>query len=145
MQHSFSEKITENNIDKFISTLLLEEDLELTFYIKDSDNRLELINLFTDKLNYLKGYKNIKSLELYLFNRSEDLIVNYVEKDFAKDHNYDNDTEEDDEEFRFGYYYVPNGYNRINSFVAYVRYIRSWEPDGKNESELINDWILTIY
>ncbi len=158
LQYGFNEKITSYNINRFIDYLLSEEDLELIFYIKDSENRTDLINLLTDKLNYLKEYKNIERVMFYIYDKNETLIVNNIENDLIA---LDGKKERD---FKFDYYYVPNKYEyyypetsstaykfkdeKFNTFLvsAYLTLNRGYGAgQGNRQYSVKNGWYVFVY
>ena len=157
LQHKFGNKITLQNIDKFMNELLLEDDLELIFYVKDSENRKELINNLIIKLSYLKEYKGIDEVKVYIYDKNEELIINHIEKDLVGDFKYENSGNNAYEDYsEFGYYFVPNKIEyyhddeevKVNNFVsmAYYNLNRGYTPgQGNRKYETINNWYVYTY
>lgn len=153
LQNGFNEKITQNNISDFMDKIFKEDDLELLFYVKDTEDRIGLINTLTSKLSYLKKYTNIERIMIYIYDKNEKLLVNNIEKELSDDY-YDS--------YKFGYYYVPNDFEyyypdsensnfkneEFNTFVAsaYYNLNRGYGPgQGNKIYEIINDWYVYTY
>ena len=130
LQEKFGDKIIEENIDDFMEIVLKQEDLELLFYIKASDNMEKPLHNVTNKLNYLEKYMNIERLMIYFYDKEEELFIKKIQKieDYG-DYEYTAAvTDEDyDDDYKFDYYYVPNeceyydsesNREKINTFVA---------------------------
>lgn len=159
LQYGFNEKITSNNINSFMNEVFKEEDLELIFYIKDSENRDELIDLLTNKLSYLKNEQNLNHVMLYIYNSNEELIVNEDKVELVGDFKYDNLGEDNYyDDYKFGYYYVPNDFEyfypnkfeneKFNTFVASAYLNQKKECIPKQETkkfEVLNDWCVYTY
>lgn len=159
LQYGFNEKITSDNINSFMNEVFKEEDLELIFYIKDSENRDELIHLLTNKLSYLKNERNLNHVMLYIYNPNEELIVNEEKVELVGDFKYDNLGEDNYyDDYKFGYYYVPNDFEyfypnkfeneKFNTFVASAYLNQKKECIPKQETkkiEVLNDWCVYTY
>ena len=154
LQNGFNKKITQNNINEFLDEILKEEDLELLFYVKDTENRVELINTLTSKLSYLKDYKNIERVMIYIYDSNENLIVNNIEKELTENYKLYNTSDDYYDSYKFGYYYVPNDYEyyaskdeTFNTFIAalYYNLDRGYGPSQGNKTyTIINNWYIYI-
>lgn len=162
LQNGFNKKITQNNINDFIDEIFKEDDLELLFYVKDTDDRIGLINTLTLKLSYLKKYNNIKRIMIYIYDKNEKLLVNNIEKELNERYKQYNIADDYSDDYKFGYYYVPNDFEyhysddenskfkneKFNIFVAsaYYNLNRGYGPgQGNKKYEIINDWYVYTY
>ena len=104
LQTKFNGLITEQNAEEFINCILQEEDLSITFYIKD--NNMEYLKPYiTEKLDYLKSYTNVEDVKVYTYNGK--LEISYKEIEFPNEHKYYGNSNEDYyDSYKFGCYYV---------------------------------------
>lgn len=153
LQNGFNEIITKDNVDLFMKDVFKGECVELLFYVKDSEDREEQLNLLTSNLSFLER-ENIDNIAIYFYKSDEDLIIEEKKLDLYGDHKYDEiDTEYDDsyDDCKFGYYYVPNSHEtygnveRENTFtlIAYSlkRNSYGYKYNDKN-TRLLNEWIV---
>ena len=161
-QNGFNEKITQNNISNFIDEIFKEDSLELLFYVKDTEDRTELINVLTSRLSYLKKYNNIERIMIYIYNINEELLVNNLEKVLTEEYKQYNTSDDYYDSYKFGYYYVPNDFEyyypknensnfkneKFNTFVTSIYYNlhRGYGPgQGNRTYEILNDWYVYTY
>ena len=162
LQNGFNEKITQNNISDFMDKIFKEDDLELLFYVKDTEDRIGLINTLTSKLSYLKKYNNIERIMIYIYDKNEKLLVNNIEKELDEEYKQYNTSDDYYDDYKFGYYYVPNDFEyyypdsensnfkneEFNTFVAsaYYNLNRGYgSGQGNKIYEIINDWYVYTY
>lgn len=162
LQEKFGYKIIEENIDDFMEIVLKQEDLELLFYIKASDNMEKLLHNVTNKLNYLEKYMNIERLMIYFYDKEEELFIKKIQKieDYG-DYEYTAAVTDEDyyDDYKFDYYYVPNeceyydsesNCEKFNTFVASAfcvldrGYSAAQGKYGKFE-KIINNWEVYKY
>jgi len=132
IQNNFNDLITDNNIEEFIKGILKEENLELIFFVKDTNDREQLIDTITTNLNYLKENENIKKVQFYIYDKNEDLIINCFEKRLEKDY-YD--------EYKFDYYYVVTKSGENNTFLTNgtMNLDRGY---GSGKGKIVNGWTI---
>lgn len=152
LQFKFNDLITKDNIGEFIDELLNNNDVEMIFYVKDSNNRNDLLEVLIDKLSYLENMDNIQGLSIYLYNSKEELIIqeNYIE--LYGDYLYDEVHLNYYAANMFGFIYVPNSiefseeFKEENTFVTIAfsnkKYAQGYKYEDK-EVKTIKDW--TIY
>lgn len=152
LQFKFNDLITKDNIGEFIDELLNNNDVEMIFYVKDSNNRNDLLEVLIDKLSYLENMDNIQGLSIYLYNSKEELIIqeNYIE--LYGDYLYDEVHLNYYAANMFGFVYVPNSiefseeFKEENTFVTIAfsnkKYAQGYKYEDK-EVKTIKDW--TIY
>lgn len=152
LQFKFNDLITRDNIGEFIDELLNNNDVEMIFYVKDSNNRNDLLEVLIDKLSYLENMDNIQGLSIYLYNSKEELIIqeNYIE--LYGDYLYDEVHLNYYAANMFGFIYVPNSiefseeFDKENTFVTIAfsnkKYAQGYKYEDK-EVKTIKDW--TIY
>ena len=153
LQNGFNEIITKDNVDLFMKDVFKGECVELLFYVKDSEDREEQLNLLTSNLSFLER-EDIDNIAIYFYKSDEDLIIEEKKLELYGDHKYDEiDTEYDDsyDDCKFGYYYVPNSHEtygnveRENTFtlIAYSlkRNSYGYKYNDKN-TRLLNEWIV---
>lgn len=152
LQFKFNDLITRDNIGEFIDELLNNNDVEMIFYVKDSNNRNDLLEVLIDKLSYLENMDNIQGLSIYLYNSKEELIIqeNYIE--LYGDYLYDEVHLNYYAANMFGFVYVPNSiefseeFKEENTFVTIAfsnkKYAQGYKYEDK-EVKTIKDW--TIY
>ena len=158
LQYKFNEKVTENNVDRFLDEVFEEENLELLFYMRDVEDRDELLNETIPKLSYLQNYPTIERVIVYLYDKDEDVVVHSIRKEFGDDPDHSDDNYDD---YKFGYYYVPNEFELFypdygdrykkeerNHFVAsaWLDLDRGYGPgQGNRDYEVVEDWYVYTY
>jgi len=106
IQNNFNEKFSDNNISDFINKLLLVDNLEINFYLKDSDD-IQIEEL-TSKLEYLGENKNIKILKIIIFD--DNFLVNKIDSDIMDLYDY----------HKFNFYYVDKDVLLINKTASLI-------------------------
>lgn len=132
IQNHFNDLITNTNIEEFIKGILKEDNLELIFFLKDTDNREQLIDTITTNLNYLKENENIKKVQFYIYDKNEDLVINCFEKRLEKDY-YD--------EYKFDYYYVVTKSGENNTFLT-TGTMNLDRGYGSGKGKIVNGWTI---
>lgn len=155
--NKFNEKITEDNISKLVDEILNISYAELIFYVKDNENRTELLNEIVKQLAYLNQHEHVARVMVYLYKPDMELQIKHIAHDIKDNRNSNNY-----KELIFGYYNVLNRHEHhyyedvvpelvnaeTNTFVASAFYDldRGYgAAQGGTTYEKINDWQIFIY